>query len=844
MPHYEPLHNLPVRLTSFVGRERELAELTQLLGEARLVTLVGAPGVGKTRLALAAGASLLEAYPGRVRWIELAPLADPMLVPQAVAAALGVREQQGRPLTETLIAHIGVSPLMLILDNCEHLLTGCAVFVEVALKSCPALRVLATSREPLGVEGESSWRVPSLASPDPSSLPTLDALLRYDAVRLFVDRAVAAQRDFSVAEQDAPAVAQICCRLDGIPLAIELAASRVGVLAVRQVADLLEDRFRLLATGRTMADARHRTLRALIDWSHDLLSEPERTLLRRLSVFAGGWALAAAEGVCADGATAEGTSNGVIRSDEMLDLLDGLVRKSLVQVDDDPGDEARYHLLESTREYAREKLERSGEAARLQKRHFDWFRALANQHDSRKPGPARAARFARLEREHDNFRAALAWGASRVHCGARAGARTHADAAEAQLGLAADLTWFWTIRGYLTEARDWLDRALASGEGPPTPSRAAALRAAGLLAHLLGDFGRAVAHYDAALAVFRHLGQRQEVADTLLSLGITATEQREFDTAKTRLEEALHLFRELEVGWGVAQTLRALGIRAIARSEFAEAARVLEESLDRCRESGDPWQVAWSMHHLGKALDGLGDRSRAMELLRESLDLQREIGDRRGELLTRLALGRATHLSGDRRQATALLRGSLVLGRDLSYPRGVAYALHGLGSAAPRLADVERVRLFAAAAGLREAISLPLTDPERAAADRDIAAVRRRLGSESFSAAWREGEAMPTDQAIERVLAFTDQVSSRQDTARPHSDRANPLSAREVEVAALIARGLTNRQIAEQLVVSERTVDAHVRNIFDKLGFASRAQVSTWIARSELSAADILAPLT
>jgi predicted ATPase/class 3 adenylate cyclase len=386
--HFPPLrsleafrHNLPVQLTSFIGRKREMAEVKRLLAESRLLTLTGSGGCGKTRLALQVAADLLEEFPEGVWLVELAPLADPGLVPQAVASVLGLREEPGRSLTATLTDALRARSLLLVLDNCEHLLSACAQLVESLLHACPQLRVLASSREGLGIGGEQTYPVPSLSLPDPQRLPALDELQEYEAVRLFAERAGLSQPRFAVTAANAPSVVQVCRRLDGIPLAIELAAARMKALPVEKIAERLDDCFRLLTGGSRTALPRQQTLRALIDWSYNLLSEPERTLLRRVSVFAGGWTLEAAEAVCAGEAECAGAPPGPlpgIKAWEVIDLLTSLVEKSLVMYEEQGG-EARYRLLETVRQYARDRLLETGEAAAVRGRHRDWCLALAER---------------------------------------------------------------------------------------------------------------------------------------------------------------------------------------------------------------------------------------------------------------------------------------------------------------------------------------------------------------------------------------------------------------------------------------------------------------------------------
>jgi predicted ATPase/class 3 adenylate cyclase len=479
-------NNLPLQLTSFVGREREQAEVRRLLTTARLVTLTGTGGCGKTRLALQVGAELADAFADGVWFVDLAPLADPALVPQTVAAVLGVHEVAGRPLLQTVADHLRGRELLLILDNCEHLLDACAQLADALLRACPRLRILATSRELLGVAGESAWRVPSLTLPDARQPPAAASLTQYEAVRLFIERAVAALPTFAVTNQNAPAVAQLCWRLDGIPLAIELAAARVRMLTVEQIAARLDDRFRLLTGGSRTALRRQQTLQAAIDWSYQLLSEEERLLLQRLAVFAGGWTLEAAEAVGV-GASIEGA--------DVLDLLGALVDKSLV-VAEGQGAHERYRLLETIRQYAGEKLLEAGEVGPIRDQHRDWYVGLAARAEPELTGPGEEEWLGRLEVEHDNLRAALAWS-------------LEGDPGVG-LRLAASLGGFWARHGHLVEGRRWLEAFLTRAPAPDDPEeqrvRARALRRAGILASDQQDRAAARTFLAESLILFRALG--------------------------------------------------------------------------------------------------------------------------------------------------------------------------------------------------------------------------------------------------------------------------------------------------------------------------------------------------
>ncbi|HEV2238806.1 MAG TPA: AAA family ATPase, partial [Ktedonobacterales bacterium] len=480
-------HNLPIQLTSFIGREREVAEVTQLLATARLVTLTGSGGCGKTRLALRAGADALDRFDDGVWLVELAPLADPAHVTQAVATALGVPAEPGRPLLATLTEHLRARHLLLVLDNCEHLVAACAGLADALLHACPHLTILATSREPLVIEGEHSFHVPSLGLPEAGQTPTLARVAACEAARLLIERATAAQPDFALTERNATAVEQLCRRLDGIPLALELAAARVRALTVEQVAQRLDDRFHLLTGGSRKALPRQQTLRALIDWSHDLLTPAERTLFRRLAVFAGGWTLEAAEEVC---------SGDVVAPTDVLDLLARLVDKSLVLADEQQA-AARYHLLETVRQYAGEKLLEAGEAESLRDRHLTCFLALAEEAHSHSGTVEQYAWARRLAAEYDNLRTALEW------------SRAQPSETELELRLAGAMMFAWLAFGHLSAGRAALEQALArSNPHARTQARARALAMAGQLAGMQMDVAAASALHSESVAIYRELGDK------------------------------------------------------------------------------------------------------------------------------------------------------------------------------------------------------------------------------------------------------------------------------------------------------------------------------------------------
>jgi predicted ATPase/class 3 adenylate cyclase len=690
------LNNLPRQLTSFVGRGQEMAEVKRLLGAARLVTLTGSGGAGKTRLALQAAADVVEGYPDGVWLAECAPIADPVLVPKTVASALNVPEQPGREMIETLVAALRPKALLLVLDNCEHLLAACANLAAALLRACPGVRILATSREGLDVPGEILWRVPSLSVPeDIRHLPPSGELVLYDAVRLFVDRAAATAPGFTVTTENAPAVVQVCQHLDGIPLAIELAAARVKVLAVEQIAVRLDDRFRFLIGGGRIVLPRHQTLRAAIDWSYHLLSETERVLLRRLSVFARGWTLEAVESVCA-GESVETTA--------ILDLLTSLVDKSLVLAETQRGD-ARYRLLETVRQYARDRLREAGEEAEVRTRHRAWCLTLAEQADAELRGPRQRIWLDRLEVEHDNLRSALAWSAE---CGDT----------QSPLRLSCALWWFWYVRGHHREGRKWLENALEGSEDAPPALRAKVHNGAGYLAADQGDYAAALAHFEEGLAMHRTLGDKAGAAESLHGLGRVAWRQGDFERAVRFYEEALTFREELAVSFVIAWVLNSLVTLTMAKGDLSKAAALVKESLAINRQIGNRRGVAVATGNLGTVALRLGNYSEAGPLLREALALRWEIGDKRGIVSELVELG--------------LL---LAAQRD----------------------PVHAARLLAAAEALGESIGAPLSPSERAVADYDryIAILAADLSPEVFKAEWAEGRSMTLEQTLDYAMKET-----------------------------------------------------------------------------------------
>jgi non-specific serine/threonine protein kinase len=761
---------LPLALTSFVGREAELAEIQRLLGRRRLLTLTGTGGIGKTRLALEAARRLADAYADGVRLVELAVLTEPGLVPQAVADGLGVRERPGRAVHETLVANLQPRQLLLVLDNCEHLVQACAELAEGLLRACPELRILATSREPLRAEGETIWRVPSLSVPGPVNGRPIEETAGSEAGQLFIERAQAARPEFALTDRTARAVAEVCRRLDGLPLALELAAARVRVLDVEQLAARLDDRLRLLAVGSRTAPPRQQTLRAAVEWSYELLDDQERRLFERLAVFAGGWTLEAAEAVCSGG--------GLERAD-VLDLLGQLVDKSLVVSDATAEGPVRYRMLETLRAYARERLAASGGEKWSARRHAEYYLALAERAEPELTGREQQVWLERLEQEHDNLRAMLRWSL---------------EAGDAELGLrlAGASGRFWWARGHLGEGRRWLEGLLAATPSDGTALaavRAKALAVAGRLAADQGDHHRAAALLEQGLVLFRRLGDKRGSAQSLGALGIMAMYQGDYSRAAALLEEGLALRRDLgdkrwiassaavrgivatfqgdyvraavladetlalsqEVGDKglIAQSALLRGLIATDRGDYSRAAALVEEGLELFRQLGEKTFIALSLISLGGIARHQGDYDRATTLWDRSLTLFRELGFRWGIARALTNLGRIAREQGDNGRAAAVLEEGLALARDVGDKRGVAVVLEEMAAVAVAQGQPERAaRLFGVAQAVREAIGAPLPPADQARYERSVAAARAHLGDAGFAAAWERGHALMLEEAI------------------------------------------------------------------------------------------------
>ncbi len=666
-------HNLPVQTTSFVGRRKEIAIVKTLLAKTRLLALTGSGGCGKTRLGLQVAQEIRDDYEDGVWLAELAPLTDPALVPMAVAHAVGATEEPGKSLTWTLIQSLKSKNLLLVIDNCEHLLTACAQLVDAVIRGCPDVKVVASSREGLNIAGELTYRVPSLPFPEQGGAATAQTIVEYESALLFIERAQFHQPSFTLTDNNAASLAQVCHRLDGIPLAIEQAAARVRSLAVEQIAARLSDRFRLLTGGSRAALPRPQTLRALIDWSHDLLTASEKQLLCRLSVFMGGWTLEAAETVC----VGDGVEEGAV-----LDLLTAMVDKSLV-ISDEKGDATRYRLLETVRQYCREKLIESGLGQTYRMQHRDYFLSMAEEVNPRLQGRDQAHWLSVLESEHENLRQAL------TVC------MDNADEANIGLRLGAALWWFWYMRSHLSEGRAQLSVILSKPLAfERSISRANALNGAGVLAFQQGDNASARSVFEESLQIHRELDNKPGIAASLNQLGSLAKEECYYGLARALFDEGLAIRQELGDKNGIATTLGNLGNLTAEQGDYQYALSLQEESLALHRELGNKRGIALALNNLGFAAFKQGDYIAARSFQEESLTIRRDLRNSQGIGMCLCSLGEVAYKLGDYGSARTLLEESLTMRRDVGDNFGVALCLSNLGRIAQVQDDYVSARSF------------------------------------------------------------------------------------------------------------------------------------------------------
>ncbi len=795
-------HNLPAPTTSFIGREKEKVEIKQAIGAHRLVTLTGSGGTGKTRLSLQVAVDLLDQFADGIWFVELAPLTDSSLIPQTILTAMEASEQQDKTPAQALIERVRGKKLLLILDNCEHLIEAVAKLVETLLSNAPELKVMASSREALGVKGEMAWHVPSMSVPDAKSSMSLDEFSRLESVRLFIERAILAKPHFQLTKDNASSVAQICSRLDGIPLAIELAAARVRALSVEQIAARLDDRFHLLTGGSRTALPRQQTLRAMIDWSFNLLSEQEKHLLRRLAVFIGGWTLEAAEQVCVE-------ERGGL---DILDLLTHLVDKSLVNMEESVED-VRYRMLETTRQYAREMLMMSEETRIYRDQHLEYFLKYAETAQLELRGRKQAEWMSLLETEHDNLRAALEW--------------SQGTRPELGLRIAVVLIDFWDTHGHLTEARRWLETMLQkTAHLDPSPARVDALLGAmafairqtdleisrklledglalaraidynagiarGLMArgvvaeYFEGDFEKAEEYYNAGLDIYRRTGDKLAIGQALGPLASCALKRYEFSHAEKLYRESLSLFREVENEREIAGALENLAEVALERRNYTDAHSFAEKSLSLYRKLEDKHGIATALRALGVAAHNQENLDLACSSCEHSAEIFRELGDRGCLILSLAALARQLQHLGELQKAFDVIQEArqildgvekeLVATSVFDVFGRIAFAMGNLSEAQRQFRDglafqqegkdvhfvpslleglagliepQDAIRLLGAAAIMREKTNVPLMRIEQGEYERTIAALKSRVNDADFRSLWEEGLAMTVDEAI------------------------------------------------------------------------------------------------
>jgi predicted ATPase len=727
-------NNLPLQPTPLIGREKEVAEVRDLLRgeETRMLTLTGPGGIGKTRVALQAAADLLEDFPDGTFFAPLATLSEAELLIPAVAETLGVRETADQPLDESLKDYLHERRLLLVLDNFEQVLEAAPQVTEL-LAEGPGLKVLATSRTPLRLYGEKAYAVPPLSVPDVRHLPDLKALSQYEAVRLFIERAKSAKVDFEVTGESAPAVAEICVRLDGLPLAIELAAARITMLPPKAMLQRLSSRLKLLTGGARDLPERQRTLRATIEWSFALLEEGEQLLFGRLAVFSGGRTLQAIEAIC----DAEG--------DLPVDAFEGvssLLDKSLLRQEEGPGGEPRFVMLETVHEFAREKLQGSGEAEEIRRMHAEYFLTLAEEAYPELKGANKLQWLERLEAEHDNMRAALSWALGR-------------NEAEVSLRLGGALSLFWSVRGYHSEGRRWLEVGLAIEGRVPPEVRAMALAGAGGLAMEQGDLDRAKEACEEGLELLANEGREASEAKLwlLMFLGWVAWQREEHGKARELYEESLALSRDMRNIWWIATSLANLAVVSQSQGDSERATELYEESMDLFREQGDKQFLAYCLNNLAMVVCSKGDLGRAGKLTEDSVTLLRELGARGDVALGLCNLGWMALLQNDLGRAADHYRESLSLSWEIGLNPLVQSALEGLACVAGAEGDSERAaRLWGATQTLQETKDIPRDADFLAEADARISVVRSGMGEEAWEEAWRKGRAMILDEAISYAL--------------------------------------------------------------------------------------------
>ncbi|SRR5216683_724685 len=862
-PKSKPVWKMPAFLTPFVGRQQEVATICALLSrpEVRMLTLWGTGGIGKTRLAIEAAGMMRTSFADGACFVGLAPIRDPDLVMLTIARALGIQETEERSLIEQMQAELREKDLLLVLDNLEQVATSTPA-VEELLLACPYVKVLVTSREVLRLQAERLFLVPPFTLPGLNELPEYEVLVRYAAIALFQQRARAVTPTFHVTPANVRAIAEICVRLDGLPLAIELAAARIRLLPPQALLSRLMSRLQVLTGGARTLPTRQQTLRNTLQWSYDLLDAQEQQLFRRLSIFVGGCELLAVEALC------RGVGD---QSTDVLNVIASLLDKSLILQDEQAGDEPRFMMLETMREFGLEALVVSGEIEAIRQAHADYYLRLSEEAEPGWEGPQQAAWSERLEREHDNVRAAMQWSLEQ-------GETEHNWEPALRFGVA--LRRFWQVRGYLSEGRTFLEQVLAKSEGIVTSVRVKALIALGHIAIIQSDYDRVEAACKESLALCqelgdiagsaralyllgwaswmrgdltaarslleqtvvlsRQVGDENGIAWSFLHLGVTAGRQGDYTEGRILFEENLKRQRELGNKRGIAFSLCMLVQMLVdAQYDLATVRSMIEEGLALFREIGDKWGVATAFMLLGRAALQQGDVITARSLAEESVRLCREVGHRWDMIQSIAILAKVADVQHDLTAALALYQKSLDLAREVGDKVLIASGLEGLaGVVATQGEPVWATRLWGAATVLRETIGAPMPPIEHANYERATAAVRMHLGEKAFAAAWAEGRMLTPEQVLlARGPETTRQQVSTGVVSVPHVKVPSypaGLTTREVEVLRLVALGLSDAQVAGRLVISPRTVNTHLTSIYNKLGVDSRTAATRYAVERQL----------
>ena len=802
--------NIPIELTSFIGRKREIADILELLPSSRLITITGTAGCGKTRLALRVAAQVSQRYTDGVHWVELAQLTDPRLLPQRVAKKLNVAEQKDRPLVDGILDTLNGKHVLVVLDNCEHVISACVELVK-SLMMLPGVSMLMTTREALGVTGELLYPLSPMALP-PADLSIEDAS-QFDAIQLFVERSRAILPDFILAPDNAGAVARICRHLDGIPLAIELASARLNALTVEQIEAGLEDRFGLLGGASHKTPSHHRTLRAALDWSYDLLTAPEQRLLRRLSVFVGGCSLETAEAIC---------TGDEVEREQVLELLAALISKSLVVAQTLQRSEARYSLLETIRQYAQENLIASGEWPAIQDRLLRCFLRLTQEAVPKLGGPDQQLWLDWLEGEYENIRAALAWSLD-------------GDRIEDGLRTAVNIYQFWTIRDYVVEGLACLERLLAKADEQISPVvRANALAYAAFLAGFRGNTGAQTKYGQEAASLAEAAGEEGKPALrwALAAQAYGALAAEDFETEFALGQRVVQLNRELGDTDQLGTSLSIYSLPAMALEKYDAAGEMLAESLALQRRAGNLYRIAIALNLSGDLARCQRNYSRARAFYEESISTLREIDAARDLASVLYNLGHTWLHLGDAGRAEALFNESIAIQQAQGNQPGIAECLIGFAALAVVCGlAAAGTRLLAAAVetgGQRIATTWAATRMEY---EYYLGLVRSRLTEGEFQAEQAAAGALTLEQAIE----YAQNLPLKRLSARATQKKPGGLSRREREVAALIAEGKSNGEIADDLVVSKRTIEKHIANIRSKLGFTQRSQIVRWAIETGLA---------